>query len=240
MSIQEEQREIFKENFENTVSIFRPLKAVYTILSSAVVHQSDDVLPETLRSEWVTERDEISRKPYYIHNSSHVGRERFREVGWYEFFDGDRGQLYYSKLGEAGWEITTWKRPHEKNIRISRGSKSKMIIVKWQKPKESSRLSKSKIKFLEERLFEFDLIMDKLRRVPTSENIDYPSFYCFKDVIAEILKISMSHSLLEFKVDEHADKIRKELIRRILKMPRKTNFNGTDKLQVKVGAKYDE
>ena len=52
--------------------------------------------------------------------------------------------------------------------------------------------------------------------------------------------LSMSHSLLEFKVDEHADKIRKELVRRILKMPRKSSFNGADNIQVKVGSQNVE
>ena len=240
MSIQQEQRNTFKENYEYAWGILHPFKAIASALAFAVKKENDDALPKTVRAYWSVERDEISRQSYYIYSDPNSDRERFREVGWYEFFDGDRGQLYYSKLGEAGWEISTWKRPHEKNIVISRGSKNKISIVKWKKPTETSRLSTNKLNFLEERLLEFDIIMDTLRNTSANKDIDYPNFYCFKDVVAEILKMGISHHLLEFKVDEHAEKIRKELVRRILSMPLKRNFDKTDNVQVKVSREEEE
>ena len=82
--------------------------------------------------------------------------------------------------------------------------------------------------------------MDTLRNTSANKDIDYPNFYCFKDVVAEILKMGISHHLLEFKVDEHAEKIRKELVRRILSMPLKRNFDKTDNVQVKVSMEEEE
>ena len=54
----------------------------------------------------------------------------------------------------------------------------------------------------------------------TRSQVLLPQFYAFKDIIAEILKMSISHKLLERGIEEHAAHIKKEIIQQILSMPR--------------------
>ena len=154
-------------------------------------------------------------------------RERFNRHGWYELFDGDRGRPYYAFLGEFGWETVTWKKPHETQKRISRGSGNKSIsIVVWKKPTIQSRITKSKMAYLAERLHDLDLIMDHLQE-EANDGVELPHFSIFHDIIAEIVRMSMasgdasnSHTLLSLNLDEHSESIRKEVTHRILRMPR--------------------
>ena len=138
-----------------------------------------------------------------------------------------KGRPYYAFLGEFGWETVTWKKPHETQKRISRGSGNKSIsIVVWKKPTIQSRITKSKMAYLAERLHDLDLIMDHLQK-EANDGVELPHFSIFHDIIAEIVRMSMasgdasnSHTLLSLNLDEHSESICKEVSKRILRMPR--------------------
>ena len=118
-----------------------------------------------------------------------------------------------------GWEMTTWKHPHEKKCKISRGATKKITVVTWKKPLPESNLTQLKMRLLEDRLNAFELAMETLH-ARTRSQVLLPQFYAFKDIIAEILKMSMSHKLLERGIEEHAAHLKKEIIQQILSMPR--------------------
>jgi hypothetical protein len=217
MTIQEEEQKAYEERLSYVLQIFQPILSIMKCFSS-MIKKDENTLAEKVCQNWSVERDEISRKQYYTYTGGN-GRERFRYIGWYEFFDAGSGRLYYSLLGETGWEMTTWKRPHEKKCKISRGTTKRITVVTWKKPLPESNFTQLKMKLLEDRLNAFELAMEALH-ARTRRQVLLPQFYAFKDVIAEILKMSISHKLLERGIEEHAAHLKKEIIQQILSMPR--------------------
>ena len=246
LSIQEVERQKLETNLRYLTAVLQPfIKLKQAVFSAA---DNEGFKGSNLEKLWSTERDPVSRQKYYIYKGS-GDRERFSRHGWYEFFDGDRGRPFYGLLGERGWEIVTWKKPHEVKGKIARGSKEKsnVSIVVWKKPKVQSRITKSKLEYIEERLRDLDAIMDHLEE-QASSGVEFPHFTVFHEILAEIVKITLasgnsanSHTLLSLDLDEHSGTIKKEISRRLLRMPRlgsiASETNKNKEMVVEIGKK---
>ena len=74
------------------------------------------------------------------------------------------------------------------------------------------------------RLRDLDAIMDHLEE-QASSGVEFPHFTVFHEILAEIVKITLasgnlnSHTLLSLDLDEHSGTIKKEISRRLLRMP---------------------
>ena len=97
MTIQEEEQKAYEERLSYVLQIFQPILSIMKCFSS-MIKKDENTLAEKVCQNWSVERDEISRKQYYTYTGGN-GRERFRYIGWYEFFDAGSGRLYYSLLG---------------------------------------------------------------------------------------------------------------------------------------------
>jgi len=170
------------------------------------------------------------------------------DQGWYEFFDGEHLRPYYAYLGEFGWQHTSWKKPHERGINIMHGPSRKgrgpMVLLN-KKPAPHSLLSEMKIKLLDERLKDFDHIMEQIEKIMT-DGVPLPHFTIFRDMMAEILDIDLIRSTLDTQYGDDANVIRREAARLCLTMPltkkkreQKSRKSKATSVALNVDNKYD-
>ena len=99
----------------------------------------------------------------------------------------------------------------------SRKGRGPMVLLN-KKPAPHSLLSEMKIKLLDERLKDFDSIMEKIEKIMTN-GVPLPHFTIFRDMLAEILDIDLIRSTLDTQYGDDANVIRREAARLCLTMP---------------------
>lgn len=99
----------------------------------------------------------------------------------------------------------------------NRKGRGPMVLLN-KRPAPHSLLSEMKIKLLDERLKDFDHIMEKIEKIMT-DGVPLPHFTIFRDMLAEILDIDMIRSTLDTQYGDDANVIRREAARLCLTMP---------------------
>ena len=248
---QEKMRSEYSKRFSDITYLFTPIKYVWDKISEYITKHSEHETPEDNKTQWIEKRDPVSRLAYYIYKDAYTMTQTectVEDQGWYEFFDGEHLRPYYAYLGEFGWQHTSWKKPHERGINIMHGPSRKgrgpMVLLN-KKPARHSLLSEMKIKLLDERLKDFDHIMEQIEKIMT-DGVPLPHFTIFRDMMAEILDIDLIRSTLDTQYGDDANVIRREAARLCLTMPltkkkreQKSRKSKATSVALNVDNKYD-
>ena len=167
---QEQMRLDYENRLSDIFYVFAPILYVWNLIETYFARRSEHVVTVENESEWIKKRDPVSRRSYYIYKDVYTLTQNectVEDQGWYEFFDGKCLQPYYAYLGEFGWQHTTWKKPHERGTKImhgpSREGRGPMVLLN-RKPAPQTLLSSMKIKILDERLKDYDHVMEKIEK----------------------------------------------------------------------------